>query len=403
MTEVFTTYESAIEWLQKDLVEKSRLHKGASGFEDSKKLLERLGNLQEDYSTIHVAGTSGKGSVAWLASKLLEANGRSVGTIMSPHVYDFRERFLVNCDKVATSTVLKSVNELSKVVNELQRQQVFVSYFQAVVALGYLVFKKLNVDTVVVEVGMGGKLDATNHIQRDKVAIITTIGSDHTEILGDSITEITAQKAGIITPASKVVALSQHVEVNEVIEKSATEAGAEIIWVEEANNFDETNAKLAKTAAEKLIGRTVDISIDQLVREFSLPGRFEVHETDGRIIILDGAHNEQKIGALVSKLKMKFPNKKFAVLLAMADRRENSQVVKLLRDVASEVVFTKYSALAQFPSKAARDFLETELEWVGIPHRVINDQNEALKYLEGRDLLVTGSFYLVGEIGARLS
>lgn len=403
MAEVFSTYESAIEWLQTDLAEKSRLHKGVSGFEDSSKLFEHLGNPQEDRPTIHIAGTSGKGSVAWLASKLLVSNGKRVGTIMSPHVYDFRERFLVDCDKVATSTVLESVNELSNAVKELRDQNVYVSYFQAVVALGYLVFSKENVDTVVVEVGIGGKLDATNHIERDKIAVITTIGYDHADVLGDSLTDIAEQKAGIITSASRVVALSQSEDINRVIKSRARELTAEVQWVDNVDDYIETNAQLAKAAVEALLARPIDQKIKQLADDFSLPGRFEIREKDGKMIILDGAHNEQKICALVGRLKNKFPNKKFSVLLAVAEKRTNQEVVKTLSSVAAEIVFTKYAVLAHLPTKAAQDFTEVKLEWLDVPNYVINDQTEALAHLEGKDMLVTGSFYLVGEIGARLS
>lgn len=420
MADTFKTYEAAVEWLYYELPRTSKeIFKGEAGLEKMRCILEFFGNPQDDYPSVHIAGTSGKGTTAKLTSDMLSLSGKSVGTIMSPHVYDLRERFLVDGEFVEKTEVKETLEELRARFIGLAKEEVYPTYFEATLLLAYLVFENHQIDYLVVETGLGGLLDGTNLISRkDKVAVITKIGLDHTEILGDTLEKIAQQKAGIITESIDVFVLSQESTVNAVFKRIARQKQASLELVQPralslentslAGEHQAGNIALAIKAVEALAERDHwefnQQAQAKAITEFSLPGRFETREFLGKTIILDGAHNSQKLEALVSTIKQQYPGKEFSVIFGSAKNRDWRELLEILRPIASEFVFTTYSARKSDMKRAAQDFSGIEIE--SLSTTVINDPKAVFDYInnsESEFWLVTGSFYVVSEIGQPLS
>lgn len=415
MTDRLKTYDEALDWLFFHLPSSaSEIFKADKSYEISAKLLKTIGNPQNNYRTVHVAGTSGKGSTVALTSKLLELSGKQVGSIYSPHVYDFRERFTVNDSFVDKSEVLEATRKLKKVIDGLNAHKIFPNYFQAVVALAYLIFDNYDLDYLVVETGFGGLFDATNHITRDdKVVLLNSIGLDHTQVLGDTLEKIAFQKAGIITPDSTVFALSQSEAVNQVFETQAKSRGAgDFSLINQLSlggkypNEMEMNMALALKACESVAKRDGwnfnSEVIDKAASQFHLSGRFEERRYDDRAVILDGAHNLQKIEMLLDSLRFKYPHGKFNLVFASAKKRKPQDLLMALKPVIADVYLTKYSAFGEDSRRSAIDFSRYDHIIEGA--KVVNDVDKLVDVIShsSDNWLVTGSFFLVSEIGQKL-
>jgi len=400
---------------------------GEAGKQRVRKLLDRLGNPQDDHRTIHVAASSGKGTIAMLATQLLLANNRSVGTIMSPHVYDLRERFLVNGQKESKRNVLIALEKIRRVVLQLNGEGVYPSYYETVLAVGYLVFSVHKLDYIVVETGFGGRLDGTNHITRkDKVAVLGQIGLDHVDILGDTLEKIAREKAGIVTRYTAAFALEQDSGVNEVFKSRSEEQEAKLTFIngesfraKQSLNLGSLNSSfvgnhnyddlaLALSAVQYVAQRDdwkfASESIVNAVIRFQLPGRFEVIKSACREIILDGAHSEQKLAAFVQALKKNYPEMKFSIVFACARKRNPETLINILKPICNEFVFTKYGALKNDAKRRAYDFTGYKVD--GVPSTTMNNAEKVIEYIAqayASSWLVTGSFFLVSDLGPLLA
>lgn len=409
MTDEFKTYEEATGWLFNDLpTSEVEIFRGQESLDQASLLFGALGNPQNNYRTIHIAGTSGKGSTAQFALDLLKSNSRRVGAIMSPHVYDLRERFTVNDKLPSQSETLVALRRLKQAVDGLSTQGVFPTYFQCVAALGYIVFERHKLDYLVVETGLGGRYDSTNLITRnDKVVILNVTGLDHTEVLGNDLVSIAQQEAGIITPNSTVIALSQSLQINAVFRAIAKHSGAKLTFVKPAADYQQNNYRLSRRACQLIARRDAGNwkfkNAVTALEDFRLPGRFEARNYKKRLVLLDGAHNLQKLESLVGRLVKVYPAKKFVVVLAMGKSKDPSAFVALLKPVAKEFVFTRYSAFTNSSQTTALDFTGVKID-AGVEFRVENDTGALVRKmtLVPDDYLITGSFYLVGEIGSLL-
>ncbi len=415
MTDKLKTYDMALDWLFYGLpTSTSQIFQAEKSYDASARLFEAIDNPQNDYPTIHIAGTSGKGSAVALASDILLANDRKVGSIYSPHVYDFRERFLINGDFVDKSEVLEATIVLKNVVESLNKEHIFPSYFQATIALAYLIFANHQLDYLVIETGLGGLYDATNHIVRDdKVVLLNSIGLDHTEVLGDTIEEIAFQKAGIISDSSTVFAINQSDIVNKVFAKQAELRGAKRFELIDKNNYVSDyshemrmNMSLAVNAIKFIAERdgwSFEVNaIEHVATNFNLPGRFEVREMNSRVVILDGAHNLQKTEMLLEHLKFSYPEQKFNIAFATSKKRDPIEIIELLEPVANKFFLTKHSVFSDNPERAAIDFSDYTHGLDSV--EIINNLDELSRTISdsSKDWLVTGSFFLVSDIGRRL-
>lgn len=290
---------------------------GERGFARSQAFMQHLGDPQNAHPTVHIAGTSGKGTVAYMVAALLQAHGKRVGLHVSPHVYDIRERCIVNGKLVSRRAFADAVTELKSSIDSFPKNLGEISYFEAGNALAFAMFAKTELDYVIMETGVGGLYDSTNTITRpDKLALITALGYDHMAILGTTLSAIAAQKAGILpyggyglatepeSSAARTALLSTADERKTTLHfVSSTQAWPLAI----PGAHQQANAALAVRALVHLADRDgFEISstvIANTLQNLQLPGRFEYEVLRGVHIYRDGAHNPQKLAALVESLE----------------------------------------------------------------------------------------------------
>jgi dihydrofolate synthase/folylpolyglutamate synthase len=288
-------------------------------------LMSLLGNPHLKAQTIHIAGTKGKGSVAAMVSSVLTASGYKTGLYTSPHLIDIRERFQVDGEMITEAEFTAIINEIKPAVDEVNSRAAYglLTTFEVMTALSFVFFANHNTDFQVVEVGLGGRLDATNVVSSE-VCIITPVNLDHTDVLGDTIGKIAAEKAGIIKPGVPVVCAPQTDEAMHIIENRCLEhharlikVGTDITWQDTGFNPEKLqiiirgrlndyrlavpllgfcqmeNAATAVGALEVLIDKGFGIStlsIGQGMSRVKWPGRFQI-VSKKPLIVIDGAHN----------------------------------------------------------------------------------------------------------------
>lgn len=303
-------------------------------------LLFRLGNPHLAAKSVHIAGTKGKGSMAAMVTAVLIASGYTTGLYTSPHLNDLRERIRVNGELITEGELMALVERLKPEVEIVNQEATYgeLTTFELLTALGFAHFKLKGVDFQVVEVGLGGRLDATNVIQPE-VGIITSISLDHTDVLGSSLTEIAGEKAGIIKPGSMVVTSPQPDEVAQVIEKAClncdaglVRVGRDVVWqslgfdaerqslevkgrlgsyklsIPLLGRYQLENAATAVAALEVLAGKGFKISRDSIINglaEVSWPGRFQIL-SHRPLLVVDGAHNPASARKLKQSLVQYF-------------------------------------------------------------------------------------------------
>ena len=272
----------------------------------SARLLERLGNPQDRTRAVHIVGTAGKGSVATLLTAGLVAGGNSVTTHLSPHVYDIRERFCVNgrfpdWDEVAevASEVAAAAAGAAAGEPTLDPQPTF---FALTAALAFELGRRASTDWAVVEAGIGGRVDATNVFGRDDVlTIITAIGSDHTDVLGETIEAIAVEKAAVLKGRTHAVLGPQpHRRAAAVVRAMAAQSGVDLVEVAATGDWRD-DAKATARAARDLLRVRSGVVLEGSTN-LQAPGRDERHTVNHRLFIFDGAHNRLKLAALARSL-----------------------------------------------------------------------------------------------------
>ena len=210
-----------------DYIEEIPKFTSKNPLDHTKALLKCLGDPQNQMQVIHVAGTNGKGSVCAYLDSMLRAGGYKVGLFTSPHLVKINERFKINGEMISDERFVKAFEEVQKIIKKAQEDGLdHPSYFETLFLMGMVVFKEADVDYVVLETGLGGRLDATNTVDHPLACIITSISLDHVEYLGDTIGKIAGEKAGIIKPQVPVIYDGHQPEASEVIEKRANELGS---------------------------------------------------------------------------------------------------------------------------------------------------------------------------------
>lgn len=379
-------------------------------------LMAALGNPQNSLKVIHVAGTSGKTSTGYYVAALLRAAGKKAGLTVSPYIEQVNERLQIDLLPLPEAEFCAALQEFLPLV---EKAGLNPTYFEVLIALAYWYFAKTRVDYAVVEVGLGGLLDGTNVVARpDKLCVITDIGYDHTEILGDTLELIAAQKAGIITSGNQVVMYRQPAEITDAIMAAAEKQKAQLIFVTEddALKFPVTlpafqcrNWSLAY-AAYRLLQKRDNLSrLDEkdLVETMGtlIPARMERFKIGDKTVILDGAHNPQKLHAFLSAAKEAAAAKPMAALVSFMEAPE----VKIMQNTAAAAMFcdsmiiTQFTSAQDMPKKSqpAEDILKICQSNGYKAATVIKDQEGALnKLLESPEdiLLITGSLYLVGQL-----
>ncbi len=419
------SYEEALDFLQNDALPGSILELGPI-----RALLEELGNPHLKLSYVHIAGTSGKGSTCALISSVLRSAGYRTGLYTSPAVQEFNERFLIDGVQIQNSELAALTSELSEAVSRLQaRGTRKPTFFELVTALAFLYFHNQRCDVVVLETGMGGALDATNVIETSCVSAITNIGLDHTDILGGTVEQIAAQKAGIIKEHGTVVLYSQSERVHKVIEQTCKDRSAALkiapvdsvvvtrnsleglvfsygryldLRIPFPGIYQAFNAAMAISIAEALADQGYKIDEAALrtgLKNAYWPGRFEILQRDPTVIV-DGAHNPQKAEALMQSLNTLFPDKQIIFVIGMLSDKDVDSVIRLAEPLAKS-----FDTISPPGNRAmsAFDLANAVSRRTGKPiraHRFVPEalRNALMRAEPGDVICIFGSLYQVGEV-----
>lgn len=406
-------------------------------------LAKLVGDPQNKIKVIHVAGTSGKGSTVAIISRLLQGHGFKVGSSISPHMYDIRERASINHRILDEKKFLRYINEIIPAVEEMKTSKYGnASFFEIMIVLAYYIFRKEGVDYAVMETGAGGRVDATNVANsKNKIAVISKIGLDHTDILGKTIREIAGQKADIIQEGNIAVSIKQRTTAQKVVEERARIMHAQFTTVFPGETFRNIrtvdsqlvfdyryksilwkklqlslnglyqveNAGLALSAVYEAAHRDGFALNEPTVREvfgsMRTPGRFDEAVIDGKRIIIDGAHNPQKMSAFIRSLKKKYPNTTFDFLVAFKHGKDYVSMLKYIVPLAQTIYITKFDFSEQVLLMEGEPVENIELMLTEKYHvsrikkivPVIEAFDQARKEPE-TILVITGSLYLIAEL-----
>lgn len=380
-----------------------------------RRLMDYLGNPQEKLRVIHVAGTSGKTSTAYYAAALLKARGLKVGLTVSPHVDQVNERVQLDLVPLPENEFCR---ELTEFLEAIEGCQIEPSYFEFMVAFAYWEFAKRRVDYAVVEVGLGGLLDGTNIIgRRDKICVITDIGLDHTEILGGTLEEIAAQKAGIIQPGNEVFMYEQGSDVMKVVRHVCQQkqivlheiATTAIARQETLPLFQRRNLGLAVQTVNFALQRDSQPGLNHAeiiqAADTLIPARMERYELKGKTLIIDGSHNEQKLTTLLDSIQAAYPGAKIAALAAFVDGPDSRWQGGLaaLLPIVNKLIVTSFKAEQDTPKQSV-DPIKLQNFCKGQHYDSSMVKPEAAVALQELlnckepVLLVAGSFYLLNSI-----
>lgn len=338
------------------------------GLESMRELLHRLGDPQNELKFIHISGTNGKGSVLAYLSTILSGAGYRTGRYISPTLFSYRERIQVDGEYIEKESLACHVTAIAAAAEDMQKAGLpSPTVFEIETALAFLYFKEKRCDIVTLEVGCGGLLDATNIITTTLMEVIASISMDHTDLLGDTLAKIAAQKAGIIKPDTMVVSAQQKSEAAQVIEDTCKEQHCTLQMVDEskisnvhygaegqtfsyktwenvaislAGSYQIKNAALALEGVEALRKLGYALS-DQQVREGLLHtawrGRFTTLRRDPTVII-DGAHNPAAALELKESLERYFPGKTLYFVMGMFKDKDYAQVIDLTAPLARHII-----------------------------------------------------------------
>ena len=388
-------------------------------------ILEALGNPEREVKSIHIAGTNGKGSTAAMVTAFAKAHGLRVGTFTSPHMDSIRERIQLDGVPLEEEPFWQAALVVRKVEIRLFEEWGPFNYFEILTAMMFVVFQQEAVDLAIIEVGIGGLLDNTN-VGHPLVSVITTIGLDHQDLLGSTLEEITAQKAGIIKSGQQVVVGPVTRECMDVIREIASEKGATVqafgedfSLVEDSYQdieltipleqlalkgaFQKENATVAIRAFRSWMeatGRSVQPEcIEAALRVVSWPGRMEVLQATP-LVIIDGAHNLPAIERLVQNMTIRV-GKKQTLLFSALTRKDSQQMLLRLQEALPDVNIILTSFHPSRGMSIARSDVEAYLDSPQVSYEESFEDvidRFASSTDDKSELWVTGSLYFIAEV-----
>lgn len=429
----FTNYERVVDYAPGT---------GDFGTERIETLLGRLGDPQTAYPVLHVAGTKGKGSTSVMAARLLEAEGLRVGLYTSPHLEDVRERIQVAGAPIPYVRFCEAFALVQPAVEAMKREELRPTYFEILTAMAFQAFRESRVDVAVVEVGLGGRLDATNVVNLPvTVSAITTISKDHVKQLGNDLLSIAGEKAGILREETPVVLAPQNGEVMKALRARAKAKGAPVI---EAGKdlrvkLREDPADTAPEAPQRLDihtwrGRHLDVALPVLGahqrvnaglavglvesflerqgrgplstetirkawRSLSLPCRQELVGRDPWVL-LDGAHNPASAWALAETVQRRFPAMRRVLVFSAAADKEIPVMLRILQPLMDQIILTTNGSPRCMDLKRVSEHIAQTFQ--GVPHMEPEPERAFLraKAYAGPDglVIVAGSLYLAGQL-----
>ncbi len=399
-------------------------------------IMEKLGNPQKMYKTIHVAGTNGKGSITRTLSTILTETGLKVGANYSPHLVKFNERITVNDENISDDDIVEVMNHLHPVIEEMDRisEEMKPSFFEIITAMAFEYFKMKEVDAAVIEVGLGGRFDATSVVV-PQVCVISNVGFDHMKTLGDTLAKIAFEKSGIIKRGIPVITGSEEPEALEVITRRCLEENSELYvlrnefcyepvkTVMSANVFDYSDEELRMKNLElnlnglhqfkncsvaikayKEYCKSTNTEFDEksvrnALKKVNWAGRFE-KISDSPVIVIDGAHNMQGVDALIENWNTYFPGEKPVLLTGMLSDKEFGPMIKKLACLSGHVVVTEPEAPRETDTMLIFNAYKEHLPEDSVFY--FSDRNEACEKAKelsdyfGIPILITGSLYVIG-------
>ena len=400
---------------------------GVFGLDRTKELMRLVGNPYEGLKFIHIGGTNGKGSTASMSASILRAAGYTVGLYTSPYIFRFHERMQVNGECISDEELVEITERIKPIAQSMESEP---SEFELVTAIAFEYFRRHKCDIICLEVGLGGELDATNVIAAPEVAVMTNIGLDHTELLGDTLEKIAETKSKIIKPGCQCVIYREPASVEAVFEARCKEVGAELNRADfdslklrsaslEGQVFDWgrfealelpllgqhqlKNAAVVIEAVEKLRKKGWNIDADALERGLyavSWPARFGVVDEEPYFIV-DGGHNPQCAQTVRDNLLRYFAEEHRVLLIGVLADKDYMELADILNEAADEYVCVAPDSPRALPAAELGEYLES----YGKPVQVCDSIPEAVaaaKEAAGENGVVcaVGSLYMAGPIRA---
>ena len=368
-----------LDWL--DSLQGSGIRPGLSRM---RAYLRALGNPHRQYPSIIVAGTNGKGSTSAMLTSILNASGRRTAHYTSPHLVDLRERWTIAGEKIDPALLEECIVALQNLKSDITP-----TYFEALTLIAFLAFARAKCDMAVLEVGMGGRLDATN-VVKPVAALITPVGMDHTEYLGTTIRRIAAEKAGVIHRGTLVLTTNDDPHVLDVMRKRAAKFGNRFIHVTEEHDtplpgdFQRRNAALAVRAAREL--GIDEAGIAAGVKNTRWRGRLEHIRVQNKDIWIDGGHNAHAVAATGPYFDANVPRPRLLVFGMMSDKDVDAVVTRLFP------LFDRVIATEPYPPRSVR--ADTFRGAIAVPNP--DDAFHAALDAPERAIVITGSLYLAG-------
>ncbi|WP_312634733.1 folylpolyglutamate synthase/dihydrofolate synthase family protein [Oscillibacter sp.] len=399
------------------------------GLERIEELMELLGNPQKRLKFIHVAGTNGKGSVCAMLSEILTRAGYTTGLYTSPHLFRINERMKVNGTDISDEELTDLARQVKPLVDGMSDQP---TEFERITAMALLYFQQKNCDVVVLEVGLGGRLDSTNVIGAPDAAVITHIALEHTDVLGDTLAKIAGEKAGIIKPGAEVVLSGQTEEVEAVVRRVCGQQGCTLRTTDSAaqtllahdldgqtfdyrdrkdlrlrliGNYQYQNAAVALDTVDVLRERRGYSISESAVREGLLavtwPGRFEILQKNP-LVLVDGAHNPDGVRELARGLEAYLPGRKLTMLMGVMADKDYDDMIRTVAPFAKEFIAVTPESERALSSEALCSRIA---ELTGLPARSGGDVKSGMAMaMDGKgpeDIVCAfGSLYQVGEVRA---
>lgn len=405
--------------------------------EHTRELLSRLGNPQEGIKIIHVAGTNGKGSVCAYLNAMLLAGGKKTGLFTSPHLVRINERFQINGEDVSDEQFLDAFLKVEKAAKEYEAEgEGHPSYFETLFLMGMLIFKEAGVEYLVMETGLGGRLDATNVVEKPLACIITSISRDHTEYLGDTLEAIAGEKAGIIKAGVPVIYDASQPGPASVIAAKAKEMGSPA-WPMEPSFYEmKTQSREGITFTFAYLGgEKAELAIPYVAKYQMMNASLafytmhilqDVHDIPKNVlaeglskikwpcrmemaapgVIIDGAHNEDGIAQFVSTAGYFAKENEITILFtAVADKHYHEMIGEICEGIhPSHVVATQIDGSRVVPAEVlAEDFRKAGCTDVCAESEVGAAYEKALEKKGSGMLFCVGSLYLAGELKAYLA
>ena len=397
-------YTEAIDWLENIPIS---FDSNYDGYElklvNIAKFLEQLGNPQNDLSLIHVGGTNGKGSTCHIISSILQEHGFNVGLFSSPHMYDFRERIKINSNYIDKDFILEFIKHNKNYITKNN-----LSFFETSFAIALCYFKKIKPEYVTIEVGLGGRLDATNIIN-PIISVITNIGFDHKKFLGNNLIEIAKEKAGIIKSGVDIMIGESSNEINQVFETKARELNSNIYYANQKidnyktdlngcyqhKNINTAISALKKIKSIKLNKKNVVNGIKNVVKNTNLIGRWQIVKTRPKVVY-DIAHNIDSLELVFNQIEN--TKGKIRVVFGTLDKIDQLDCLKIFPKKYEYYFCAPKTKRALSLNKLCKKAKELKINFSS--HNSVNNayQTAFINSKNDDTIVVTGSTYLFSEI-----